>query len=96
MIRDTDRQRILKRKPSAFDKHHMARFGVTPSQVVDAAIKFRHLVEESLGGSMVYTGKHKMFANGAVIYQVRCRHCSGLWWYSSGLPNPLCPDCRVK
>jgi len=41
-----------------------------------------------------FTGNNKTLLGGkAVIQQVRCKKCVGLFWINN-IPYPYCPDCR--
>jgi hypothetical protein len=63
-------------------------------ELADDVLEFQaHARTYLLGGAAEFTGNNRVFGNGAVAYQVRCRKCRHLFWVTT-VPHALCPDCQ--
>jgi hypothetical protein len=60
--------------------------------VADAFVAFEAVFRKNFGGDAQFTGNNRVFANGAVAYQVRCAQCRDTFWVTA-LPYAFCPDC---
>ncbi len=62
-------------------------------ELADRVLSLRAgLADALLGGKARFTGHNRVYANGAVAHEVRCRKCRQTFWVTA-LPYACCPDC---
>ena len=88
------RRKILDQVSKDFDVREVQKnSGCTANELADVLLKFKKLAEDYYGGSVQFTGNTRVYKNGAVGYEIRCRGCNGKYWWASGIPEPYCRDC---
>ncbi len=65
----------------------------TPEECADVLLKVKRLAVEYLYETEKLTGNTRVFANGAIVSEIRCADCGGLFW-ETGPPFAKCVDCR--
>ena len=63
-------------------------------EFADQALALRARFVRVLGGPARFTGNNRVFANGTIASEVRCRQCHETFWIT-GMPYALCPDCDL-
>jgi hypothetical protein len=61
-------------------------------ELANAALGIETKLLDTFGGPARFTGNNRVFANGAVAYEVLCQKCQQPFWVTTA-PYALCPDC---
>jgi hypothetical protein len=71
----------------------MLALNMNARKLADTALSLQAgLADTLLGGMARFTGHNRVYANGAVAYEVKCRKCQQPFWVTA-VPYAYCPDC---
>jgi hypothetical protein len=71
----------------------MARGHISARELADFFLKFIAIVDGDWCGPPRFTGNNRVFLNGAIGYEVRCKRCLRTFWVTQ-IPYAICVDCR--
>jgi hypothetical protein len=71
----------------------MARRHISARELADLFLKYIAIVAGEWRGPPGFTGNNRVFANGAIGYEVRCKACHRTFWVTQ-IPYAVCVDCR--
>jgi hypothetical protein len=79
--------RVLPLRPLMAYWHFSAR------ELADLLLRYIAAIAGEWRGPPRFTGNNRVFANGAVGYEVRCKACQRTFWVTQ-IPYAVCVDCR--
>jgi hypothetical protein len=93
--RNQRRAAIMNRVNRFYDVRRIMKEGnYSARQMADILLSLESKLAEILfGGKAHFTGNNRVFANGAIAYEVLCRECKKPFWVTT-MPSAVCADCE--
>jgi hypothetical protein len=91
--RNQKRAAMLNRLSQVYNvRRIMKEENLSARELADRALAIEAALREVFGGPAHFTGNNRVFANGAIGSEVRCKKCRRTFWVTA-MPYALCPDC---